>query len=780
VKRFPVAALLLAAVLGTVAATAASADAATATTAAPAANHASGTAAPALNAAGGTAATAANDASGTAGPAANAAAAGAGRAAQSPPPAHPVVLVGIPGLRWSDVSAAATPTLWRLAGAGSVGNLVVHATSSLTCPADGWLTLNAGARAGAPRPHSGTCAALPAAVADRAASGAAPAPADIRQMPALIAYNRQFHYSPDWGLLARAAGPGRCSTAIGPGAALALAGPSGRVSGYLPSPSAATRATFARCPLTVVDLGPVPAASAPGGATARSAAVRADDRALRRIDAELPAGSILVVSAPADDLSPHLRLIVVDGPGYAAGVLNTASTRQPGLTQVTDVTASVLHWRGLPVPPAAVGADLTRGDRGSLSGQIRALVGQDTATQVYRTTFGWFFAIFAVAEAVAFGIIVLLWRGPRNAPRRRAAARTVGVAAACVPAGTFLASLVPWWMLPHPAVLLYVLAAAWAAVLATIALTGPWRRDPLGPAGIVCAITVAVVGLDVMTGSRLELNTPFGLNVLWGGRFYGEDNNTVGIYGAAAILCAAWLASLLLRRGPAHQAGRTGWRGPRGQAVLAASAVALFAVVASGWPGFGGKVGGTIAVVPGLLLLIMAIAGVRITWRRVALLAVSGALVIALFALVNYFAPVTGHSDIGAFAGQALHGQGGGTLQRKISTNLSSLTATPFNLIIPAAVVALGVLLLRPQWFLAGALNRARQAVPLLGISLTAIWVVAVLGWFAEDSGVAVPGAMLPLVLPLAIAIVASAPQGGERSHGPVTRQAILEPDLPP
>ena len=138
------------------------------------------------------------------------------------------MLVGIPGLRWSDVSAAATPTLWRLAGAGIVGNLVVHATSSLTCPADGWLRLETpGRRAGVPRPHSGQCTALPAVVADRPASGATQAPADIRRMPALIAYNRQFHYSPDWGLLARATGPGRCSTAIGRGAALALASPSG-------------------------------------------------------------------------------------------------------------------------------------------------------------------------------------------------------------------------------------------------------------------------------------------------------------------------------------------------------------------------------------------------------------------------------------------------------------------------------------------------------------------------------------------------------------------------
>jgi hypothetical protein len=49
--------------------------------------------------------------------------------------------------------------------------------------------------------------------------------------------------------------------------------------------------------------------------------------------------------------------------------------------------------------------------------------------------------------------------------------------------------------------------------------------------------------------------------------------------------------------------------------------------------------------------------------------------------------------------------------------------------------------------------------VPLLSVTLAAIWVMAILGWFAEDSGVAVPASMLPFVLPLAIAIVSSAPR---------------------
>jgi hypothetical protein len=672
-----------------------------------------------------------------------------------------VVLVGIGGLRWTDVSAATTPQLWHLAGAGSVGSLVVHVNHSVTCPADGWLTLNAGTRASLPRPPSDTCEPMPAVVTSGTAHPGVPSPARIPAMHSLTVYNQQFHYGPDWGLLASAAGPGGCSTAIGPGAALALASPQGQVSGYLPSVTSATRATYARCPITAVDLGTLPSSAGP----ARTAAARADDRDLGQIARDLPPGTTLVVTATGDNLTAHLRTIVVDGPGYADGLLHTASTRQPGLTQIPDITASVLRWRGRPIPGSALGSPLTRGSRASLVSTVRGLIGQDTAAQVYVSTFGWFFAVFGVADAVAFGLIVLLARGSaeRRRQRRRSAARIAGIVAGSVPAGTFLANLVPWWMLPHPALLLYLLVAAWTAVVATIALAGPWRRHPLGPPGVIGLITVGVVAIDVMTGSRLELDSPYGINVLWGGRFFGEDNNTVGIYAACAILGAAWLAALLLSREPE----RTGRLSPRAQAVLAVAVVSLFAITASGWPGFGAKVGGTIATVPSLLILLAAVAGVRITWRRGIILAVSGLLVIAAFGLVNYFVPITGHSDIGAFAGQALHGGGGGTLQRKIATNFSSLTGTPFSWIIPLAVVVFGVVLLRPDWFRARLLTEARRAVPLLGVTLASIWVVALLGWFAEDSGVGVPGAMLPLVLPLAIAIMCSVPPAtGDRVPG--------------
>ena len=115
------------------------------------------------------------------------------QATPAPPRAQHVVVVGLSGLRWSDVSAARTPTLWRLAGQGSVGSLVDYAVLPLTCPADGWLTLNAGARAQSDHTNA-ACGAFPAV---RQAGAGATVPG----LPALETYNQQFHNNPDWGLL---------------------------------------------------------------------------------------------------------------------------------------------------------------------------------------------------------------------------------------------------------------------------------------------------------------------------------------------------------------------------------------------------------------------------------------------------------------------------------------------------------------------------------------------------------------------------------------------------
>jgi len=200
----------------------------------------------------------------------------------------------------------------------------------------------------------------------------------------------------------------------------------------------------------------------------------------------------------------------------------------------------------------------------------------------------------------------------------------------------------------------------------------------------------------------------------------------------------------------------------RGAALAVASAVAAFAVIACGWPQFGGKVGGVIAIVPCYLLLLMAMAGIRITVRRVLVVLGSGVALFALFALVNYLVPATGPSDIGAFAGNLVHGHAGGLLQRKWTSMLGSLAVNTYSPLVPVVIVLVGLMLLRPSWFRIRSLPRGYSAEPLIGITLAMMWLVCVLGWFADDSGIIVPATTLPLALPLGFALLAGVPLGGD------------------
>jgi hypothetical protein len=661
----------------------------------------------------------------------------AAHAAQAQAPTAPalarhVVVVGISGLTWTDVTPASTPQLWRLAAAGSVGSLVDYAQQPLACPADGWLTLNSAARAQGPRP----CAALPAVVQNgRGAS--------IPALPAIIRANLPYHESAAWGLLGRLAS---CATAVGPGAALALASPAGAVASYLPSPADLSAPVLARCPLTVIDLGQI--------AASERARVAAADRQLAVIAAELPPDTRLLVTSPGAAAEqtqgstpagpPHLMTTIVTGPGYAAGLLTSSATRRQGIVALTDLTPTVAGWLGRQVPAGTVGAGIGRASRGELAATVTSLRGRDTAEQVWIATHGWFLLCYAAAGLLAFGVIAAIYPGRAPERRRRRAVCWViaGALAASVPLGSYLANLAPWWQLAHPAWWLYGMTAAWTLVVAGAVLAGPWRKEPIGPFGFACLATLLLLAVDVVAGSRLQLDAPFGLSLLVSGRYYGIGNDALGVYCVSALVSAAWSAVLLRGRG----------RLP----LLAAGTVGLLAVVASGWPGFGAKVGGTIALVPCLLLLLAWLAGARVGGRWALPVAVSGLVVFLVLASVSYLLPAAGVSDMGAFAGNLLHGRGGDLLERKVSANVGSLTLSVLGWLIPLVAVAAGVALWRPAALRLRTLRDAFAVFPLLRLLAWLVWLVLVIGWFADDSGVIVPAAALPFVVPLMIAMASS------------------------
>ena len=197
--------------------------------------------------------------------------------------------------------------------------------------------------------------------------------------------------------------------------------------------------------------------------------------------------------------------------------------------------------------------------------------------------------------------------------------------------------------LPHPATVLYTLAAAWAAVVAGIALAGPWRRS-LGPV-VGAAVTAGVIALETYwfapdAGNTRSAGPP------WSGPVLRPGNIAVVLYGTAGILVRRVAGGAALRTGARGRAVRHG-------------AVTIPVVATAAWPGFRGQ--GRRHHRDGARL---PRAARRRGQRAVdptprALAAVSGLALVTIFALINYLIPGTGHSDIGHFAGQVLHGGAG-------------------------------------------------------------------------------------------------------------------------
>ncbi|MYW05055.1 hypothetical protein [Streptomyces sp. SID3343] len=700
----------------------------------------------------------------------------ASAATASAPAADHVVLLGIPGLTWDDITPQRTPALAALTGHAATAAMSVRTVHPRACPVDGWLTTGAGARSTDFRTDAATAKPCPAPVPPTLAPDGA---ATVPDLPRIVEHNDTYGYNPRFGQLAASVtATGRTVTAVGPGAAYAAADPTGRVQAtYLPDPAAVDTALIERSALTLVDLGgPYSPPTDTQGGTA-SAPSRDFDRGHRlteidaqvaRIAAALPPRTQLVVAGLADDTgTPHLRALLVSGPGTKAhrapgtepapsdtfdnGYLTATSTRNDGLVQLTDLAPSLLAPLGIDAPGELVGAVYTRVGSASGSTAVEHLRLFDVGAQASRTVreswmfFTWLTLLPIAGAGVALWFAIRLGRSGKTAARRRVTktAEWIGVLFGAVPGGSFLVALVPWEKAGDPAWTLLGLTAAFSALLAVIALLGPWRSHPYGPAGVVAAATAVILAGDVMVGSPLQLNTLFGLSPLVAGRFYGFGNVAWTIFAMAVLLAVAWPTARLIL------ANR------RRAALVVLSVVGAIAVVADGWPAFGSDFGGVLALIPGLAILGLLLTGTRISWVKVGLVALGAVVVIGTIAVLDWLRPAGSRSHLGRFVQEIVDGNAGDTIHRKIMGNLHSFTG-PFTLIIPVVFVVLIFAVLNPDKWRSPALTRSFEAVPWLRSTLIACWLTAVVGYAVNDSGIQIPAVALTIVAPLSIAVIAA------------------------
>jgi len=319
--------------------------------------------------------------------------------------------------------------------------------------------------------------------------------------------------------------------------------------------------------------------------------------------------------------------------------------------------------------------------------------------------------------------------------------RRVAVVAASVPASTFLANLIPWWRFPVPLVAVTLSVALFVTIISAIAFLGPWGRRLTGPLAAVSLATMLVLGGDILFGSRLQISSLMGLQPVVGGRFYGMGNVTFALFATSALLLAIAVSGYFVRRGR-----------PRVGAA-AAVVIGVVAVVIDGSPNWGADGGGPPALLPGLAYLVLAILGIKLTWRRGAVIV---GVTAGLFLLVGFLdslrAPAS-QSHLGRFFDSLFTGGAGDIVIRKLEQNISILFSSTLTLLVPIALAFVIYVLARPTSWGSQSLRRSYEACPTLRPGLIALLITLTIGFAINDSGVAIPANGAIIAVPLIIAV---------------------------
>jgi hypothetical protein len=613
-----------------------------------------------------------------------------------------VVVVGVPGLQWSDVNDADTPAIRRLAREGAAGLLSVRTAAPVDCPTDGWLTLGAGNRVRSTGRHTGSCPATfrpPSSLPDQVRANA-----DRREgaEPGLLAHSLRRE--------------DRCVQAAGPGARLGAALPDGTeapadtgesIRLLSDAPSAGTARSD--CAVLLLQATAV-------GSDARASGARAADALVARIDELRPAGSTLLVvglSEAPGDRGTHLHVAIAVGPRFGPGALISASTRRAPYVQLVDVAPTVLALQGISRPEAMIGETWrSTGDAPTLS----ALRDEADKADAHRGVTVPFFVILVGAQLLVIGLALLT--------RRWRVVEVAALAGTTAIGASYLANLLPWWRMDSALAAHVAVTAAITAALTAVSLLG---SGLLARAGIACGLTAAVLVVDLLTGAHLQMSSVAGYSPMVAGRFAGIGNVAFGVLAAAVLLAAASTRSATL------------------------AALTALVVVVDGAPAWGSDVGGVLALVPAYALLVLFLAGRAVSVGRLALAAVVGALVVAAFGIADHARPADQQTHLGRFVGQVLDGSAGGVLRRKAEANAALLLHSPLTALLPVVVAFLVVLLVRPP----ARLRAVFESSPAWRAGLLAVCTASGLGFLLNDSGVAVPALAIVVALPATLAVVA-------------------------
>ena len=397
------------------------------------------------------------------------------------------------------------------------------------------------------------------------------------------------------------------------------------------------------------------------------------------------------MSAVDIDTYSYMQLFVMadvsaKGRTIPVGLAGSDSVRHEGLIQMLDVVPTLFEWAGAdrtgiagsPISVARTAAACEQ-SQPCYTNRVDELADQSLHANKMRTFRGEFVQYMTWA-AIGYFLLSLFFLARRfyasTLGRRRAYAKLwqwLGLTLSALPLASLVANYFGWWSASRPYVALF--GGSWVGAGAVAAAALPLARlHSLAPLTVVSCSTAALVAIDAATGSELMADSPVGFNLLTAARFYGIGNEAYALLASGALIGLAFLGVWLRR-----------WGG------IAAGGAVLFIGLAIGaidaLPSMGADFGGVLSFVPALGLLVLLVAKLRLSWRRLLVVGTVTMGAAVAIAVADWMRPAESRTHLGRFVQSVADGDMFDVVGRKLSTNIRLLSASTHRWVVLAALL---------------------------------------------------------------------------------------------
>lgn len=440
---------------------------------------------------------------------------------------------------------------------------------------------------------------------------------------------------------------------------------------------------------------------------------------------------VYILSASSPRAVEQTTVFIAAGKSIPKGYATSSTTRRGGVVTLVDIAPSALKFLKVSIPKN-MGETFLDYKKSSHSSQARIdkLVKLNAQAIVRDKSIASSTSLLVLL--VIFGVLVAMIAYTR-ARSWRNFARFIALMAMSIPTLGFLVKpLTERLDTPLNFMVLFLVISALLSALFMFSI----KKFGLAKVilGIV-SVNIVVQFVDILFKGSLQLNTVFGYSPVVAGRFAGFGNLAFAIISMSAIVFVAMVKELATTNPKWNIKKINVWL------IIFLVVVLIF----DGAPYLGSDVGGVLALTPTIFVVGLMLYNKKISFKALLVSAFVTVATITTFAFIDLARPEEERTHLGRFASSLVKGEAGTVIERKLNANLSILTSSVWAVAVIFALLYLSFLFLHPEKFL----QRTSSKHPGFKFLAYPGLVLGVLGMVLNDSGVAIPGMMLAVALPV-------------------------------